>query len=175
MDLAIIPECYVDTNLIETLVPPIRGYNHQKGCGTVTKVMKDRFKDGFAVGIIDKDKKEVDYLSEFTEVLKTGSLTLHRHKTVHHYIIQISPAVERFLLTQATLSGISLLDFNLPTDLDKLKKVTKTATSKDDIRFRGLIKAIKKSGSQEFKTLASWIHYLKTNQYDANIEDLKKI
>jgi hypothetical protein len=60
MNFAIIPECYVDTNLVETLVPPTgRGYNHQHGCGTVTKVMKERFADGFAVGIIDKDKKEL--------------------------------------------------------------------------------------------------------------------
>ena len=42
MDLAIIPECFVDTNLIETLIPPISQYNHQKGCGTVTKVMKEK-------------------------------------------------------------------------------------------------------------------------------------
>jgi len=29
MDLAIIPECYIDTNLVETLVPPVgKGYNH---------------------------------------------------------------------------------------------------------------------------------------------------
>lgn len=31
-ELYIIPECYVDTNLIETLVPTAKGYNHQKGC-----------------------------------------------------------------------------------------------------------------------------------------------
>jgi hypothetical protein len=41
MDLCIITECYVDTNLIETLSPPDGHYNHQKGCGTVTKVMKE--------------------------------------------------------------------------------------------------------------------------------------
>lgn len=40
-ELYIIPECYVDTNLIETLVPTAKGYNHQKGCNNVVKVMKD--------------------------------------------------------------------------------------------------------------------------------------
>jgi len=30
------------TNLIETLIPPISQYNHQKGCGTATKVMKEK-------------------------------------------------------------------------------------------------------------------------------------
>ena len=42
-ELYIIPECYVDTNLIETLVPTAKGYNHQKGCNNVVKVMKEKF------------------------------------------------------------------------------------------------------------------------------------
>ncbi|HUZ59506.1 MAG TPA: hypothetical protein VMU83_12065 [Hanamia sp.] len=98
MDQSIIPECFVDTNLIETLVPPTGQYNHQKGCGTVAKVMKQRFADRFALGIIDRDKHEVDYLKEFNEICTSGSLILHKHKIKHHYIIQINPAIERFIL-----------------------------------------------------------------------------
>ncbi len=57
MDNAIFPECYLDTNLIETIVPPVKrnnqqGYNHQKGCGTVSSRMKKQFADRFALGII---------------------------------------------------------------------------------------------------------------------------
>ena len=51
-ELYIIPECYVDTNLIETLVPTAKGYNHQKGCNNVVKVMKEKLSDKFAVGIV---------------------------------------------------------------------------------------------------------------------------
>jgi hypothetical protein len=61
MDFHIIPECYLDTNLIETLVPPEGdGYNHQMGCPNVAKKMTEgkALKDGFALGIIDKDKKK---------------------------------------------------------------------------------------------------------------------
>jgi len=32
----IIPECYADTNLVQTLLQ-MRGANHQKSCGQVTK------------------------------------------------------------------------------------------------------------------------------------------
>lgn len=173
MDLSIIPECYVDTNLIETLVPTKQGYNHQKGCGTVTKVMKGQFQNSFAVGIIDRDKKEVDYMSEFDEVHQKGSLTLHKHHTRHHYIIQISPAVERFLLKEAALCHISMKDHNLPDDMDLLKKISKTANSKDDPRFKGLVKAIRKAGSADFNTLINWISYLKLHNYQANVEALK--
>lgn len=82
MDQAVIPECFVDTNLTETLVPPNSQYNHQKGCGTVTKIMQERFADRFALGIIDKDKKEVEYLKHFIEINNAGSLILHKHTPV---------------------------------------------------------------------------------------------
>lgn len=42
-DLDIIPECYIDTNLIETILNTkgcyTEGVNHQKGCNTVVKTM----------------------------------------------------------------------------------------------------------------------------------------
>ena len=123
MDLAVIPECFVDTNLIETLVPPIgKGYNHQKGCGTVTKVMKAKFANSFAVGIIDKDKRQVDYLNEFDEVVNAGTLLLHKHKTKPHYIIQISPAIESFIMQSANSVGVSVTDFSLSADKDLFQK-----------------------------------------------------
>ena len=53
-ELYIIPECYVDTNLIETLVPTAKGYNHQKGCNNVVKVMKEKLSDKFGVFLVDK-------------------------------------------------------------------------------------------------------------------------
>ena len=103
MNYSIIPECYIDTNLVETIVPPAKepnsfGYNHQRGCGTVTSVMQKELADSFALGIIDKDQHDVDYLKEFAKVIITDSLILHKHKTRHHYIIQVCPAMERFIL-----------------------------------------------------------------------------
>ena len=123
MDLAVIPECFVDTNLIETLVPPIgKGYNHQKGCGTVTKVMKAKFANSFAVGIIDKDKRQVDYLNEFDEVINVDTLLLHKHKNKQHYIIQINPAIESFIMQSANSVGVSVTDFSLSADKDLFQK-----------------------------------------------------
>ncbi len=118
MDQSVLPECYIDTNLIETLVPPQKQYNHQKGCGTVTKIMRERFGDRFALGIIDKDKSEVDCLKEFIEVCNSGSLILHKHQTRHHYIIQINPAIERFSIADAIAVGVALADFGLPSDFE---------------------------------------------------------
>lgn len=176
MDLSIIPECFVDTNLIETLVPPrTNGYNHQKGCPTVAKTMRDSFSDSFALGIIDKDKKQLDYLKEFTIVHQVDNLLLHKHKNKHHYFIQISPALERFLLDEAKKSGVSFEDFGLPTEMKKLTSITKKANSKKDPRFKGLVKAIRAAGSSQFEVLASWVTYLKETNYNASIDDLKKL
>ncbi len=175
MDLSIIPECYIDTNLVETLVPPNKGYNHQKGCGTVTSVMKSKFKDNFAVGIIDKDKQQVDYLKEFTLVHQFNNLLLHKHQSRHHYIIQISPALERFLISGAENAEISLADFDLPLDFDRLKKISKSVNSKDDPRFKKLIRTILKAEAPEFVKLSSWIRYLKDNNYNFQLDEFIKL
>jgi len=173
MDQSVIPECYVDTNLIETLVPPLRQYNHQKGCGTVTKVMKEKFSDRFALGIIDKDKVTVDYLKEFDSLIQDGSLILHKHRNKHHYIIQISPAIERFILECAGQVGVNLEDFDLPTEFNLLKKASKTLNSKSDQRFKRLFRQIRLAGSPQFEKLAAWISYLKLHPYTVNLDDLR--
>ncbi|GAB3429832.1 hypothetical protein [Niabella aquatica] len=174
MDLAIIPECFVDTNLIETIVPS-QQYNHQKGCGTVTKVMKEKFANSFAVGIIDKDKKEVDYLNEFLEVTKSNSLFLYKHPAKHHYIIQIHPAIETFILSEANNSGLKVSDYNLPTELHRFAKAAKTILSKKDQRFKQLFKTLLQNDAPEIKRLSAWISYLKEARYAADIEVLKRI
>ena len=46
--LYIIPECYVDTNLISTLINA--AVNHQKCCTKVTETLNKTFSDNFAVG-----------------------------------------------------------------------------------------------------------------------------
>lgn len=166
MDKSVIPECYMDTNLLETLVPPAKrnnqqGYNHQKGCGTVASRMQKQFSDRFAIGIIDKDKQEVDYLKEFKQEIDTGSLILHKHQNKHHYIIQISPAIERFILKNAAEVGVHVADFDLPVDFAQFKKVAKTGNSKNDYRFKNLFRAIVENSATDFLRLANWIIYLK--------------
>jgi hypothetical protein len=175
MDLAVIPECFVDTNMIETLVPPVKQYNHQKGCGTVTKVMQERFSDSFAVGVIDKDKQEVKYLNSFEVICLKDNLILYKHKTRHHYIIQICPAMEQFILQNADAVGLALTDYGLPAQLDQLKKETKSTISKNDPRFKKLFKDLLKNEAQGVTTLKAWISYLKEHTYQVDIQVFKKL
>ena len=115
LDYHLITECYVDTALIETIVPPDnhRGYNHQMGCNKVAKKMQNDFRDDFALGIIDKDKKSINYLDEFTLIVKKGNLFLYKHPDRHHFIIQIYPAIEKFILDSSAEVGVNLSDYDL--------------------------------------------------------------
>lgn len=175
MDLAFIPECYVDTNLLETISPFNGRYNHQKGCGTVAKVMQKSFLDRFAVGIIDKDKREIKYLEEFELACSSGSLTLYKHRSRHHYMILISPAMERFILSSVADAEVDLPEFGLPTDLSELKKESKTVNSKDDPRFKGLFRLLVKKKAPEIMKLVAWIEYLRANTYQTDIKALGKL
>ena len=176
MDLHIIPECYVDTNLIETLVRPDgRGYNHQKGCSTVAKVMTEhiQLKDGFALGIIDKDKREIDYIQDFDIIVDSEQLQLLKHPKKHHYFIRIVPIMERFILTNAEEVGIDLKEYGLSSDLTTLCKMAKKVDSKEDVKFKRLFKDLKKKGASGIIKLADWVSYLKENNYNANLDYFK--
>ena len=170
MDLAIIPECYIDTILVETLVPPQSRYNHQKGCGTVTKIMQENFTDRFALGIIDKDKKELDYLQQFDLVIAKGSLELSKHHHRAHYIIRLYPAIEMFILNNLAATGLSPGSFGLPDSLNQFKKLSKRINSKNDFRFIKLFKFLSRQPVADIASLKAWISYLKENPYTASID-----
>ena len=73
--------------------------------------MKRRFGDKFAVGIIDHDKRQVGYVSEFIEIAHTDSLSLKKHKDNFHYLIMISPAMDGFILKCADELEIHVEDY----------------------------------------------------------------
>lgn len=165
----IIPECYVDTNLIETLIET--GCNHQKGCNQVAKVMKEKFSDRFAVGIIDADKRRPGYLDEFVEICASRHLKAFRHRERPHYMLMVHPAIERLIIDNAEAAAIKLEDYDLAPDLENLKKQTKNVMSSRDVRFKNLFKALKEEG--EFKQLKKLLKYLRTNLYASDPEALK--
>ncbi|ULT23543.1 hypothetical protein KUH03_30885 [Sphingobacterium sp. E70] len=175
MDKHIIPECYVDTNLVETITTTYSGYNHQKGCNNVAKVMMEKLSDDFAVGIIDQDKRQLDYLSEFNEVHVFENLTLYKHKNRLHYFIQINPAVEGFILKAIEEVGLDLEDFNLPKDFEDFRKLSKSIDSKYDKRFKALFRQLHSLGASEILKLSAWIDYLKDNNYQADIDEIRAL
>ncbi len=165
----IIPECFVDTNLIEYLVNGT--VNHQHCCNKVVGTLKDKFKDRFAVGIIDRDKVEVGYLGECEEIISSTHLCIWKHRSLPHFLITICPATDGFLLDCAKEQGINLETFELPSELEDFIKRTKKTTSNKDADLRRLIEAIRENG--EIVALKNILRYFQKNTYQSKIDDIK--
>lgn len=135
-ELSVIPECYVDTNLVNCLIG--KSCNHQKGCPTVFKVMNERLSESFAVGVIDRDKREPKAMTDFSLICNDDYIYVYRHVTRPHYILQVAPAEELFILHAAEEIGINLPDYGLPTELEKLKLYTKKVDAKSSSTLSSL-------------------------------------
>ena len=171
-------ECYIDTNLVETIAPPAgKGYNHQKGWSSVVEHMKGKLNDDFALGIIDKDKRSTDYINEFILLQSfNGQLELYKHRAKHHYIIYIIPASERWMLACADELGLNLSDFEINYGpFKELTDITKSIDSKREQRFKSLFRELKQRGARSVIKLSTWIEYLRINNYRADIEVLKNL
>jgi hypothetical protein len=177
MDSHIVPECYIDTMLVQTLVPPGKNsrYNHQHGCFEVSNEMElYSLKDSFALGIIDNDKKKAKYLSEFIEVDNIeDDLKLYKHKEFHQHCIEINPAMESWILKFCEQEKIDIADFDLPGNLKALTKITKSQTSSRDKRFIDLFLRFDKSDNKSILKLKGWIRLLKEKNYGVDIKELK--
>lgn len=165
----VIPECYIDTNLVETLVCT-GGCNHQKGCNQVAKIMKTRFADRFAVGMIDADKRRPGYLNEFREIAASEHLKLYRHNMRPHYLILVRPAADGFILSCAKAAKIDMADYDLSPILKEFTLQTKNVMSNKDIRFKRLFKSMKEVS--EMKLLESVLTYLVSKTYEAVDDEL---
>jgi hypothetical protein len=171
-------ECYADTLLIETLIPTKVGFNHKFGCFKVEAEMKlGKLKDRFALGIIDNDKNQIKYLEEFEEVDKVkGSLILWRHKKKekHHYLIQICPALEKWILNLCDVEKINVIGFGLPDDLGGLKEFSKSRKSLNDKSLSELFREIgQKTENINVRKLKFWITTLRDQNYKVDINQLK--
>ncbi|MEY8688216.1 hypothetical protein AB9N12_19540 [Bacteroides sp. AN502(2024)] len=169
--LHIMPECFVDTNLIEYLLNA--GVNHQHCCSKVVGQLNSTFADKFAIGIIDKDKVQLGYIRECDIIAQTEHLTLMKHRERHQYLITIAPAVDKFILDCAEEQMIDPNSFGLPTEFKKFTDESKKVSSNSDPRFKSLFAAIK--DNSEIHSLKMALKYLCENRYTPDSAHLKEI
>ena len=170
----IMPECYIDTTLVSSLLEA--DVCHKHNCNEVAKEMKSgKYRDAFAVGIIDNDKRNLSYIEEFEEIGQTDNLTFLKHRKKHQYLIKVGKehkAMETFIKENVSALGMKMEDFGLPSDLDSLIITTKDRIStQKDPRILKLCKALQQS--PEVGKLKNVLDYLATNRYKANEEILK--
>jgi hypothetical protein len=171
-----VPECFFDTVLVKTILR-VKYVNHQKGCSNVVKEIKEgKLKDDFAVGIIDKDKRELDYIKdECIEEITSSKLVLLKHKTKQHYFIQLAPAIEKWILNVADEGNVDMADCGLPSDLNGLKRVTKSVFVNENEKLKNFCKKLVNSNGATITTLTSWMQYLYTHNRNANVEAMRQL
>ena len=169
--LHVMPECFVDTNLIEYLLNA--GVNHQHCCSKVVGQMNSTFADRFAVGIIDKDKVQLGYIQECDVIAQTEHLALMKHRERHQYLITIAPAIDKFVLDCAQEQMVDVKAFCLPDELRRFTNETKRVSSNSDPRFKSLFEAIK--NNNEMQSLKMALTYLCENQYSSDSTYLREL
>lgn len=168
----IIPECYIDTNLVETLVCH-DGCNHQKGCNHVARIMQTKFAGRFAVGVIDADKRQPGYVAEFHEIATSEHLKLLRHNNRPHFIILISPAADGFILSCASNAEVDITQYGLSPKLKEFTAQTKNVMSNKNPRFKQLFRSLEDSG--EIKLMKILLAYLSATTYQSKDSELVAI
>lgn len=172
----IMPECYIDSTLVGSLLDA--DVSHKHSCNEVAKEMKKgRYKDAFAVGIIDNDKRKITYVEDFEEIGRTENLTFLKHRTKHHYVIKVGnehKAMETFIKANVEAIGMTMEDFDLPSDLEELIEQTKDSVStQKDRRILKLCKVLRQS--PEVAKLHDVLTYLAEKKYNADIEEINKM
>lgn len=171
----IMPECFIDTTLVGILLDA--KVSHKHSCNEVAREMKKgKYKDAFAVGIIDNDKRKISYIEGFEELGRTDNLTFLKHKNKHQYVIKVGKdcqAMETFIKANVEAIGMKMEDFDLPSDIDELRKQTKCSLStQKDPRIVKLCKAMRQS--PEVAKLQDVLTYLASNKYNVDVKELKK-
>lgn len=169
------PECYIDTTLVASLLDA--DVSHKHSCNEVAREMeRGKYKDAFAVGVIDNDKRKISYIEGFEEIGRTENLTFLKHKTKHQYVIKVGrehKAMETFIIANVEAIGMKMEDFALSSDLAELIEQTKNSVStQKDSRLQKLCKALRQS--PEVTKLQDVLTYLAANKYNVDIEELKK-
>ena len=168
----IIPECYVDTVLVQ-VISGLKGVNHQSTCSQVASTVEKKFKDEFALGIIDADKRQPDYALQCREIIHSEELTLVKHPDKSHYFIKINHVMEHCILNAAKEIKYDLSANGYPSTLDGMKKITKHKNSLENPNLIKLFGSL--SSAPTMRILRETITYLLKHPYDADESDLRSI
>lgn len=169
-----VPECNLDTLLIEVLLQCPNKANHARGnSNVILKVDFVEKRNGFSVGVIDQDKRELSVLREFIEEsISRKDLRLFRRRDKKQIIIQICPAIESWIWNQCKEAGIDLADYGLPDSLKGLVK-SKSKLQRNDERFRKLFRdMLKNEKCQMIRDLHRWVNVLKEKNRNFDINDI---
>lgn len=163
-----VPECYIDTALMRTLLHDRKLYNHQHGIGNVGNVMERQARlfgpARQVIGMVDCDKKfeEQDYLSAFGSLKRGNSKQPTHHLLTHpslpsQRLIVLNPACDAWVFRAAQEAGINPGDYGLPTTLPAFIKFCKDRGVADVPELRSFLEAIRRAYPPLYQELAEFV------------------
>ncbi len=146
---------------------------HRKGCNSVIRDLEnERLKNFFAVALIDKDKPELTYLKECKIYYNAGKLILWKHGKRNHFIIQLNPPLEKWVIEILNENNLKIEDFGYSGNYKKLKRQIKAdIDDESDEKLNELLIAIIKTECPAIKKIKSFLSYLKEKNYNADINE----
>lgn len=164
-----VPECWVDTALMRTLLFDRTLYNHQHGIGNVGRTMKDQAKRfgpaRVVVGMVDRDKKfdEQPYLKAFTSPARVRPDQATYHVLIHpalpsQRLIVLNPACDVWIFQVAQAAGINPATYGLPETLHAFIDFCKQRGVDDNTNLRAFLKAIRKASPPAYQELADAVN-----------------
>lgn len=169
-----VPECFFDTVLLKKLLQTNKRLIHRKGCNNVVNDLNSkRLIELFAVGIIDKDKRELDYLKRCIVLYEANNIILWKHKERLQFVIQLNPPIENWVITILNESGLRIEDFGYSRNFKTFKKQIKDDIDyENDNRLNNLVNAVIKTDCETIKKMKSFLLYLKAKNYQTDINEL---
>lgn len=136
--------------------------NTGDGIGNTLNKMEQNFKNRFAVGIIDDDKRKPKLFDLYENLLEEkDSLKLIQKPVTKHFLIVVQPAIELWLLHNADSKDIAS---PFPS-LKEMKRVTKDPTEVvKNQAFKQFLRQLNNAGAPGFITMTNWIDQLYAKQ-----------
>ena len=163
MNNRIIPECYIDTALMEVL-----GFgktNHQLNNSEVIKTLDNKgYNNTVGIGVIDRDKNQPTRLKEEYRVIrKLDDLELYQKNDNSKRYIIVHPVIEKWIDSEAEKYRINRAKFGLPHDFSAFKKISKDINIGRKSGIKDYLSAIQNQQNSGFQKLKDLINELLNN------------
>ena len=179
-----VPECFFDTVLFKKILQTDKRLKHTKGCYNVVnrfRIIKgkkgDLVNSPFGIGMVDKDKQELDFLkAECNLEIDLGKLLVWKARGKNHFIIQLTPPLENQIVEILNDCKLKIEDFEYSGEFKKLKNQIKNDIDNEkDTKLNKLVNTFVKLEHPVIKNLKTILLYFRDKTNKADIDELKKI
>jgi hypothetical protein len=172
MRTRIITECFFDTMLIEKIIQDTKNVWHRRGCNNVIIALTDnKVKDDFKIGVIDKDKKSLQYLNNLKSKEIDG-FNFYYSEDKLIVIIELNPPLESWILDICKMENFDLETIGLYNDVKRLKDYTKYQLVNESEKLRKLISFIMNCNNERVENLKKCINHLILEKNNFNLNSL---